>query len=71
MKNYILVVFLFIGLITNAQKQEVQKSIELFYKSLMIDFYSDNKFLTSNGYGLGYKFQNHPILNVSKKQAID
>ncbi len=38
---------------------------------LLIDFYSDNKFLTSNGYGLGYKFQNHPILNVSKKQAID
>ncbi|NDP26610.1 MAG: SUMF1/EgtB/PvdO family nonheme iron enzyme [Flavobacterium sp.] len=38
---------------------------------LLIDFYSDNKFLTSNEYGLIYKFQNHPVLNASKKQAID
>lgn len=37
---------------------------------LLIDFYSDNKFLTSNGYGLIYKFQYHPVLNVSKQQAI-
>lgn len=31
MKNYILIAFLLIGLVTNAQKQEVQKSIELFF----------------------------------------
>ncbi|WP_166925878.1 nuclear transport factor 2 family protein [Flavobacterium poyangense] len=32
MRNYIMVLFLFIGLISNAQKQDVQKSIEVFFE---------------------------------------
>lgn len=32
MRNYAIVLFLFIGLISNAQKQDVQKSIEVFFE---------------------------------------
>ena len=38
---------------------------------LLIQFYSSNKYLKRKGYGRKYKFRYHPVLNISKKQAID
>lgn len=38
---------------------------------LLIEFYLKNKYLKRKGYGREYKFRYHPVLNISKKQAID
>lgn len=38
---------------------------------LLIDFYSIKKYLSRKDYGKESKFKHHPVLNVSKKQAID
>lgn len=39
--------------------------------SLLIEFYSNNKFLKKKGYGWNDRYRYHPVLNISKKQAID
>ncbi len=38
---------------------------------LLIKFYLNNKYLKRKGYGREYKFRYHPVLNISKKKAID
>ncbi|POY39566.1 hypothetical protein C3L50_10385 [Flavobacterium alvei] len=45
--------------------------MKVIFPPLLIDFYSNNNYLTELGYWSGYQFQYHPVLNVSKEQAIN
>lgn len=45
--------------------------MKVAFSPLLIDFYSNNNYLTQKNYGREYQFQYLPVLNVSKEQAID
>jgi hypothetical protein len=38
---------------------------------VLIEFYSNNKYLERTGYGWKNRYRYHPVLNISKNQAID
>lgn len=56
---------------TNENGFPIEMRIIIYPSPLLIEFYSNNKYLKSKGYGREYKFSYHPVLNVSKKLATD
>ena len=56
---------------TNETDLPLEMRIIIIPSPLLIEFYSNNKYLKRKGYGRKINFKYHPVLNVSKKQAIE